>query len=84
MSRGRGIPVSQVRAKFGGGRLLDAKLARTVGMVDRIENLDRAMSLALPPTGGRRAGATNFGMAEPAASKKISARRRRLKLEKYR
>ncbi len=53
-----------------------AREAVRLGMADQIGTLDRAISLALPPIGGRRAG---NGKATPAAST-LEARRRRQKV----
>ena len=40
VSRGRGVPVVQVRGGYGEGRVLTAKRALAAGMVDRIDTLD--------------------------------------------
>ena len=85
VSRGRRIPVSEVRAKFGGGRVLDARTARTVGMIDRIGTTDLALAARQPTSAARRrAQVTVNGKTTPAAAPKLSARRRRLKLERLR
>ena len=43
VARGRGVPPATVRDKFGGGRMLLAKDALAVGMVDRIETMDAVL-----------------------------------------
>lgn len=43
VARGRGVPPATVRDKFGGGRMLLAKDALAVGMVDRVETMDAVL-----------------------------------------
>lgn len=43
VARGRGVPVDRVRSDFGQGRMLMAKDALAVGMVDRVDTLDNVI-----------------------------------------
>jgi signal peptide peptidase SppA len=53
VAAGRGVTTAQVEADYGGGRVLTAKNALAVGMVDRIESLGQTVQ-RLGKTGGRR------------------------------
>lgn len=43
VARGRGLKQSEVHAKFGQGRVFDAKTAMRLGMVDRVATLDEVL-----------------------------------------
>lgn len=56
IARGRGIAVSEARAKFGEGRLMSAKEAKDAGLIDRIATMDQVIS-GLVGRSSRTAGA---------------------------
>ena len=43
-AKGRGVSLAEVKANFGGGRMLLAKKAKAAGMVDRIDTLANVLS----------------------------------------
>jgi len=63
VARGRGVPVAHVRTDYGQGRLLTAKEALSVGMVDRIATLDETLGRVL--SGKRGMGARALEDAIP-------------------
>ncbi len=87
VARGRGTDIATVREKFGRGRMIDARRARVLGMIDRIGTFDQALSMAL---GTQRVAATlpRPAVAPAGAALKRSTapphsqrrRRRRLRL----
>lgn len=56
VAAGRRIPVSDVEANYGGGRLLTAKDARAAGMVDRVETLAQTVARLNRAVGNRASG----------------------------
>lgn len=54
VSRGRGVPASQVKRGFGEGRMFDARQAAAMGMVDRVATLSQLL---------RETGATAGGLS---------------------
>jgi signal peptide peptidase SppA len=59
---GRRVPVAQVEANYGGGRMLTAKKALAAGMVDRIETLAQTVArLGRASTGRRTLAAARLG-----------------------
>jgi len=71
VAKGRGVPVAQVKADFGQGRVVGADQAKAAGMVDRIETLDETIRRAAGKKGtsSAKALATAPGDAQlvPAA-----------------
>lgn len=53
IARGRGVKASEVRDGFGEGRVVSAKQAKAIGMVDRVATMDETISRLV----GRRASA---------------------------
>jgi signal peptide peptidase SppA len=85
VARGRGVAVGEVRASYGQGRLLSAREAMAVGMVDRIATMDETLSRVL--TGKRGMGARALDEPAPIVAALPSgreARERRLALARLR
>lgn len=57
VAAGRGVSAATVKADFGEGRLVTARDAKAVGMVDRLETLGEAILRLSKPAGRRSAGA---------------------------
>lgn len=57
ISRGRGVPISAIRAGYGEGRTVSAQEALSLGMVDRIATLEDTLArlMVSPPQAGARA-----------------------------
>jgi signal peptide peptidase SppA len=51
VAKGRGVPVNEVRKAYGQGRLLGAKEAKELGMIDRIATLDETIERYAGKTG---------------------------------
>lgn len=74
VAKGRGVSVKVVREQFGQGRMLTAKEAKAVGLVDRVDTIENTlMRLA----GGRR-GRSGGASAERASVEEIRADAARL------
>jgi ClpP class serine protease len=69
VARNRGVSAADVRGGYGEGRVVGAKEAKRLGMVDRIETLDE--TLARMTRGSRRRGVR--------AEEDVDYRRRRLR-----
>jgi signal peptide peptidase SppA len=71
VAAGRRVPVGQVSADYGGGRVFPAKKALTAGMVDRVETLGATVQRLGRAGGQRRA----MGQGNAAASARPAATR---------
>ena len=56
VARGRGVSVNHVLERFGQGRMVLAKDAKAMGMVDRIATFDQAVATAVSLTPGAKRG----------------------------
>lgn len=66
VAKGRGVPVADVKANFGEGRMLLAGDAKAAGLADRIESLDQAvsrLSKAARPANSHKAMESRLEMA---------------------
>lgn len=85
VARGRGVSVADVRTNYGQGRLLTAREAMAVGMIDRIATLDETLGRVLS---GKRGMAARALEDEPAivaaAPSGREGRERRLALARLR
>jgi capsid assembly protease len=68
VAKGRGVPVSTVRDSFGGGRMVGAQQAVSLGMADRVGTLDDTIKRMQRTT----------AKAGRSASTSVAVRRRRL------
>ncbi len=66
VARGRDVPPGEVRKGFGEGRLVMAKKALAMGMVDRVGTLEEAIATAAS-RGGRRGGGARAGASAALA-----------------
>ena len=78
VAKGRGVSVSDVRAGFGEGRMVGAQEAVKLGMADRVETMDQAVS-RLSGNGKRRSGTGAEDQAGQIAAD-LDLRRRRNRL----
>lgn len=76
VARGRGTTVATAKDKFGQGRTMYANAAMSVGMVDRIEAPDAAVSRIVATFGGDRSLNKVMGAAMINAKRMDDARRR--------
>lgn len=65
VAKGRGVSASDVKARFGQGRMFRAPDAKKAGLVDRIETLDQVLA-RFAPKRGRGIAATARTQASPA------------------
>lgn len=68
LSRGRSIPISQVRERFGEGRMFTAEEALEAGMVDEIATYEQTVAGLLAATPSRRAVSADTSTEHPVAT----------------
>lgn len=81
VARGRGIKQDMVHAKFGQGRVFDAKTAVRIGMADRVGTLTDVLSTSALSSSARGRQAQFANAPATAAAKKRQAEFDRMRLQ---
>lgn len=78
VARGRGVKASEVKAGYGEGRMVGAKRAKQLGMVDHVETMEALLSRLMRQSG--QSGKARAGEESPVIVAGDDLRRRRLRL----
>ena len=74
VGRNRGVKATQVKADYGKGRMLTAKNALAVGMIDRVATMDKVLTAMVKPVNKRTARNSRAKLRLRAAALTISDR----------